>query len=366
MKFKNISEIIGRMTDLILINQSSNGLNDFTEGSTLQTLLEAISMEIFQYYLLQKSNINEAIPQGIFEAFDFEQKEARRAYGEVTLTFSTANSMPMYIPRGTRFMSRRRGYDQTYELLEDYYIPSNTSSATVTIYCTQVGELGNIPKHTIDTAGTNLANLRGVSNESDFLTGQDKEPIENVKNRFRLFVDTRGRATNKAIEYAVRNVPDVTGVYVDESTGWIRVYAHDNSGNLPASLKQQVEQATEIYRPSGIRLTVLPIEKIDLTFALDVTVRGAENAESQVLINNLESLVRQFINRHEAGEDIVIQEVYQQVMSYDDDIIYDVSSSSITENVLVNKNEIARTNNVNVNLVLYNEEELRDQVRFDV
>ena len=366
MKFKNVSEIIGRMTDLILINQTSNGLNDFTEGSVLQTLLESISLELYQYYLLQKSNIYEATPQGIFEAFGFERREARKAYGEVTINFNTANSRAVHVPRGTRFMSRKRGYDQTFETLEDYYINAGDVSGKVKVYCTEAGTYGNVPRGVIDTAGVNLMNLASVTNEEDFLTGQDLEPLDDVKRRFRLFVDTRGRATNKAIEFATRSVPDITGAYVDESTGWVKVYAHDNAGNLEPELQKQVEDFVEDYRPSGIRLTVHPISKINLNIEVDVHVRGAENASSAQLRNDLGLLTRQYVNRHETGERLIIQDLAQQIMNFDDDVIYDVVFKEPLENVPAEVNQLIRTNNVRINLILVNEEELRDRVRFDV
>lgn len=366
MKFKNVSEIIGRMTDLILINQSSNGLNDFTEGSVLQTLLESISLELYQYYLLQKSNIHEAIPQGIFKAFDFDRREARKSYGEVTINFNTANSRAVHVPRGTKFMSRKYGYDQTFETIEDYYINAGDVSSRVMVYSTEIGSYGNIPKGVIDTAGMNLMNLATVTNEEDFLTGQDQEPLEDVKRRFKLFVDTRGRATNKSIEYATRMVPDITGAYVDESTGWVRIYAHDNAGNLNEDLIKQVEDYVEDYRPSGIKMTVLPIDKVNINIEMDVYVRGAENAVDGRLKNNLELLSRQYVNRHETGESLVIQDLAQQIMNYDDDVVYDVAFNEPLENVTLEVNQIIRAQNVTVNLVLFNEESLRDRIRFDV
>lgn len=366
MKFKNVSEIMGRMTDLILINQTSNGLNDFTEGSVLQTLIESISLELYQYYLLQKSNIYEAVPQGIFEAFGFQRKEARKAYGEVTVNFNTANSRAIHIPRGTRFMSRKRGYDQTYETLEDYYVDAGVVSSKVKVYCTEAGTYGNVPAGAIDTAGVNLMNLAYVTNEADFLTGQDLEPLEDVKRRFRMFVDTRGRATNKSIEYATRAVPDITGAYVDESTGWIKIYAHDNAGDLNVDLYDEVVEYVEDYRPSGIRLTVHPINKMTLNFKVDVYVRGADNALDSRLQNNLSLLTRQYINSFETGESLVIQDLAQQIMNYDDDIIYDVEFKEPISNISIEVNQLIRTSQVDINLILFNEDELRDRIRFDV
>ena len=366
MKFKNVSEIIGRMTDLVLINQTSNGLNDFTEGSVLQTLLESISLELYQYYLLQKSNIYEATPQGIFEAFDFKRREARKSYGEVTINFNTANSRAVHVPRGTRFMSRKRGYDQTFETLEDYYVNPGVVSSKVKVYCTEIGSYGNVPAGAIDTAGVNLMNLASVTNEDDFLTGQDQEPLEDVKRRFRMFVDTRGRATNKAIEYATRSVPDITGAFVDESTGWVKVYAHDNAGNLSEELRKQVEDLVEDYRPSGIRLTIHPINRVNLNVKVNVFVRGADNAVDGTLRSDLTYLTRQYINRHETGESLVLQDLAQQIMNYDDDIIYDVDFAEPLGNLDIEVNQLVRAKDVDVNLILFNEEVLRDKIRFDV
>ena len=329
------------------------------------SIYEAISLELNQFYVLQKANILWGIDNGLYEAFDFTRKKARRAYGEVTLTFHTANYYDTHIPQGTRFISRKQGYDQTYQTLKDYIVPSGQNTAVVTVFCTEVGTIGNVPKNTIDTVGTNLMNLTSATNIEDFLTGQDEEPLDDVRKRFRNFVDTRGRATNKAIEYGAREVADITGVYVDESTGYIKLYAHDNNGNLPEWLKKEVEDAVADYRPSGIRLDVFPVNKKIVDLNVEVILNNGSRLGTP-FNNEITLAIRNYLNRMVTSEDLILADLGQLLMNLDDEAIYDINIIAPEENIVVKRNEVIRSGNVNVTLTIKSQDELESMIRFDV
>ncbi|MCP6462452.1 hypothetical protein NL471_27105, partial [Klebsiella pneumoniae] len=82
-------------------------------------LLEAVALEIEQYYILTRENINWGIKEGIVEAFDFQKRKAKRAYGNVNIQFYQPLDMRMYIPAGTTFSSTRQEYPQQFETLVD-------------------------------------------------------------------------------------------------------------------------------------------------------------------------------------------------------------------------------------------------------
>ena len=347
MKIKSLTEILSTLIDRVLIN--SHEINDFTVGSITRSIFESIAMELEQYTVLQKQNIEWGIDQGIYEAFGFSRREARKAYGEVLIEFNTAIKDSMSIPRGTTFHSNMSGYPQVYETLKDYRVQAGSSRAIVTVHSTTTGTVGNVPKNVINASPNSLLNIRRIRNPYAILTGQDREPLENVKQRFREFVETRGRGTDRAIAFGVRQVEDISGVYVDGQVGRILVYAHDLNGNLPNDLKRQVERAVEDYRPSGVRLDVVPIDKIEVDLDVVVTLTD-KTAKTEAFRQEIEENLTHYLNSKEVSENLIISSIVQRVKNIDDYLIYDVKVEDLTENKLVKRNQLIRAGHVSVTL----------------
>lgn len=347
MKVKTFTEILSRLIDLTLIN--SGELNDFSQSSVIYTIYQSIAMELELIGMLNRENILKGIETGIFEAFDFPRRKARRAYGNVRLEFHSKLKRDVTISQGTSFYSNKRGYDQTYEVLEDYVIPKGVSSAELRVYATELGAYGNVPSGVINTVGSSIFNVHKVTNPQDLLTGRDRESLELVKRRFRAFIESRGRATNKALQYAVRSVEEISGVYVDEETGYIKVYAHDNNGNLDEELKSRVETSLENYRPSGIKLDVLPIERKAVDLDVVVVLRD-KTRENDIFKEAIRVHIRNHINQKQASEDLIITELIREIMSVDRFAIYDCKLENLENNVRLSAEELLRAGEINVKL----------------
>lgn len=348
MRVKSLTEILSSLIDRTLIN--THLLNDFTVGSLTLSLYESIAMELEMYSVLQRQNIEWGIQHGIYEAFGFERREARRAYGELLLEFHTAVRERTIIPRGTTFFSNMTGYPQLYETIQDYYVPAGESRAVVNVHCTSPGTIGNVPKNVINTNSNSVFNIKSIRNPYAFLTGQDREPLENVKQRFRAFIETRGRATDRAIAYGVRQVEDVSGVYVDGQVGRILVYVHDLNGNLPEDLKRRVERAVNDYRPSGIRLDVVPIEKREVALNVEVTVRD-KTAKTEAFRQEIEENLIHYLNTKEVSDDLILSSVVQRIKNIDDYLIYDVEITNLDKNLILDSNQLIRAGDVAVTLL---------------
>lgn len=347
MKVKSLTDILSTMIDRVLIN--THELNDFSVGSVTLSLFESVAMELEQYSVLQKQNIEWGIEQGVYEAFGFKRRESRRAYGEVILEYNSSLRDAMVIPRGTTFHSTMQGYPQVYETVRDYKVQAGSNQAIVTVHCTTPGTVGNVPKNVINASPNSVMNLRRVRNPYAILTGQNREPIENVKQRFREFIETRGRATDRAISYGVRQVEDVSGVYVDGQVGRILVYAHDMNGNLPGDLKRRIERSVEDYRPSGVRLDVKAIEKIEVD--LDVTVTLSDKtAKTEAFRQEIEESLHNFLNGKEVSNDLILSSVIQRIKNIDDYLIHDVKIENKENNIKVDSNQLIRAGDISVTL----------------
>lgn len=56
MRTRKLTQILSRLMDKTI--QGTSKITDFTPGSAVRSLLEAISLEIEQYYILTRENIN--------------------------------------------------------------------------------------------------------------------------------------------------------------------------------------------------------------------------------------------------------------------------------------------------------------------
>lgn len=348
MKTKSIRDIMTRLIDLTMINTTE--INDFTPGSVIRSVYESVAMELEQYYVLTEENIKWGIEQGIFEAFGFHRRPARRAYGKVQINFHTALQHGMYIPSGTMFKSSYTGMHQQYETIEPYYVPAGASTAIITVYCTESGTVGNVPRGTINLLMSNLNFVQSVSNIEDFLTGSEQEKLENVRERFQEFIETRGRATKRAIKYGAKQVDDIVGVHVAEEAGLIHVYAHDRNGNLSDKLKVEVEERVEDYRPAGIPLKVHPVERIDIDFDIEVYVT-TPSMKSDAFRDEITRIVRDYLNRKTTSDELYLSDVIQLIMNVDDHLIYDCKITNMEENMIVEDHQLIRAGDIRVTLV---------------
>lgn len=348
MKTRKLTHILSKMIDKIMVSTSK--INDFTPGSAVRSLLEAVSLEIEQFYILTKENIEWGIEEGIIEAFDFDKRKERRAYGDVTITFYNPLDQTMYIPKGTTFTSTRQQYSQQFETLVDYYVNPGSTEAIIEVFAKDVGIIGNVPEDTINVMASSSTLVKSVTNESSFYTGQERESQEDFKRRFHTYVESRGRATNKSLRYGALQVPDITGVHVYEEVGLVTIYAHDNNGNLSDTLKKDIEKSVEDYRPSGIMLKIEPVVKTEVD--VDVTVTISNKARiGETLQRHIENVIRVYLNEFEVSDDLILADLTQIIMNIDDALIYDISIDSIQGNVETVPEEIIRAGKINVTLV---------------
>lgn len=320
MQVKRLSDILNELRDRTVAR--TDEVNDFTPGSVIQSIYEAIAMELESYYMLQEENINWGIERGVLTSFNFDRREATRAYGDVELTFYGPLSSDIVIPKGTQFSSSNYQYTQTYELQQSYLIHKGATSATVQVYCTEPGAVGNVDAGVIDSVSSSSSYASTVTNPNAILTGTDEESLVEVRKRFRQFIETLGRGTTRAMDYAARTIPEITGVYVKEDVGNITVYCHDANGELPDNLRQDVMKAEESYRPAGIPWDVEPVDKITQSLDLGVTVTDL-TADTDTLTANLEAYVANYLNQFTVGQDVVVADLYSRIMSYSP-LIYDV------------------------------------------
>lgn len=339
-----MSEIYSRLVDHTITN--TNEINDFSVGSAMRAIYEAIAIELEQFYVLTQENIREAIAQGVYSSFGFERRQAVRAYGVVQMYFHNETQHDIIISRGTRFSSNQSSYPQVYETLEDYRVPKGSLAAEVMVYCTSPGSYGNVPANTINVMHSPVVNVREVTNPQAIQTGKDEEPLDELRSRFRLYIESLSKATIPALEYGVREVPEVSGVYIDERTGMVTIYAHDNNGNLPEELKRKIEENIHHYRPAGIPVRVEPVKRVSVDIDITVTLTNKAFVTNRFR-TTIKDTVEHYLNSMGTSEHLVISDLIRVVMNIDRQLIYDVDLN-LEGNIYLEGYEIIRAGEINV------------------
>lgn len=342
-----MTEIYSRLVDHTITN--TDKINDFSIGSAMRSMYEAIGIEVEQLYVLTRENIEEALEKGVYSSFGFKRREAIRAYGMVQIVFHNPIQQEMIISRGTRFASNITGYSQVYETLEDYIVPKGSIMTEVMAYSLTPGETGNIPKNIINVMKTPLANMKSVYNPQAIQTGQNREPLEELRSRFQLYIKSLSKATVPALEYGTREIPEVTGVFIHEETGKVTIYAHDRNGNLPESVKRDIEANMFYYRPAGIPVEIKPVTRKDVDVDVIVTI-AQKTAITDRLRNDIQQKIERYLNTLSTSQHLIISNLSRVIMDIDKQLIYDVEFLIPTENVILKGSEIIRAGEVKVTL----------------
>ena len=347
MRFKRMSEIYSRLVDSTITSTSE--INDFSVGSAMRAIYEAVSIELEQFYILTRENIVEAIEAGVYVSFGIARKGALKSYGNLDITFHTPTQTDMPLYRGTKFISSNSAYPQVYETVVDYIIPAGALTATVQVYCTIAGEVGNIPANALDMMMTPVANVNTVANPAAFQTGQDEEPLEEMRSRFRSFIESLSRATVPAVDYGTRTVPEVSGVYVDEQTGLITVYAHDRNGDLPDNVKASIDAIMPKYMPAGIPVVTKPVTRKATDVSVTVTLTN-KLAITTTFQDKIASEIARYLNNMTTSQNLILSDLSSVIKYIDRQLIYDVKFTNLTDNVILAGNEIIRAGTITVTL----------------
>ena len=348
LKIKTFQDSLKGMVDWIA--QYSTRLVDFSVGSTIRTLLESVSSELEDFYFKMYKNFVWAQENSLYEAFDFTRRSAVSAYGLLTINFSEKTPTTINIPAGTKFATSLAANDVLYFVTTKAYIISKSSlTADIEVVCTVSGTIGNVSADTIKLMTNSIPYVSTVSNKERFITGKEQETLAERKSRFVDFIKTRARGTRASLEYGTREVPQIDGVYIDESTpGMVRVYCHDGAGNLSDELKVDVQNNLINYKVAGVPLFVLPTVKrvVDVEVTISVLYQFNTDDFKNYLISNIQTFFDRFID----GQMYIESDFNSYVRNIDKVAIKNNIVLKPTGDFAVEVNEIIRLGALTVNL----------------
>lgn len=345
---KTYRAIFADIKTWIIANQDI--ITDFNEGGVLNSLCEAVSLEIEQIYLRCRIGFIQYLSNLPFYAFGFSELPGALASGSVIFSRNIATTDPVTIPIGT-IVSSPSGLLFT-STSEGTILANQTDSGSVSISANEIGTRYNLPASSVTIITTPVNGVDSVNNSSALSGGLDGESTEDFKNRFKDYILGLGRGnvygiitgaktvTNVRSVSTIEHFPPLSGLYN------VSVYIDDGAGNAPAELIAEVENVligdgTETYpgyKPAGINLQVVPPTKV--TVNLDITVTDSGDYDRTDLEVAIEAAVSSYINNLKLGEDVIISTIIKTIMEVAG--VYDVVLNSPGANITISASQIAR------------------------
>lgn len=331
------------------VSSRTDKLTDFNVGSATRTLLESVALQAEEFYYDLKKGIEHAIRNSCYNAFSFDRKPATRAEGYVTVFYDEPLYQDMLIPKGSLFHTgNNRLKKEYYRTTENVKVLAGSKSIIVKVEAVELGKRGNAVAGEICKMQMGAANIKNIANTNDIVNGKNRESEASRAQRFKEYVHTLQRGTAEAIAYGIKQVPGVSGVYIDDNyIGFVIAYVHDKSGNLSDELKADVLKAVEEYRSGGIEVAIKPTVKrvVDID---NIKVVYREGVNDVLYDSMITVAIKEYLGNMRVSQSLK----YSSLLAY----IYDSYSEAISyvdianlKDIDIRENEIVRPGIIAVN-----------------
>lgn len=282
-------------------------VTDFSIGSVVRTLIEAVAVEIEELYQQYFIGLREAIPVSTFLSFGFDKLPAAVAIGVVSIAQEMERENDILIPAGTLF---KTSDGREYASLQSTTWLTGTTFVRIKVAATLPGSFYNVGEGLITSSPLFTNNNQLISNQ-EINTGRDAETIVEREVRFAEFIASLSRGTNTAIRYITEQsmiistegwVEEyITRIGLGEVPGRTTIHLYSSLGIPSSQLILLCQRAIDGYRdddtgvivpgyrPSGVRVDVVPMTERIVPMAMSVEMLPGYTLSSTVIqsINNV-------------------------------------------------------------------------------
>lgn len=348
-----VKNATGILEDLInWVSARTDKLTDFNVGSATRTLLESVALQGEEFYYDLKKGIEHAIANSCYNAFSFYRKPATRATGYVTIFYDKPLEKDILIPKGSIFHTGKMRFNKEYyKTLENIVVREGSQSVILKIEAVKPGIKGNAIAGEICKMQMGSPNISNIANTTPLTNGTNRESETSRAQRFKEYVHTLQKGTAEAVAYGIKEVPGVSGVYIDDNyIGFVRAYVHDKDGNLSEELKQDVLKAVDKYRSGGIEVEIKPAVKIVVDVD-NIKVMYKAGVNKILYDSIIHTAIKEYLENMQVSQSLK----YSNLLSF----IYESYSEAISfidienlKDVDIAANEIIRPGTIAVNTTI--------------
>ena len=258
------------------VGASARTLIDVSVGSVLRAVLEAnASVALWIQWLIMEvlSTTRAATSSGAdldswVADFGLARLPAVAAHGYARFGRATPG-LATAIPVGALIRTGATSSAQSFQVVANaaqafwtgsgYALAATATEILVPIQAVTPGRAGNVQAGVLQTLSTAIPGVDAVTNDYAATGGLDAETDAALRVRFGSFIDSRTRATEQAVIFAIQSVQQGLQFTISERVdsaaairpGHFTVVLDDGSGTPTDTLIAQVSAAIEAVRPVG-------------------------------------------------------------------------------------------------------------------
>lgn len=193
-----------------------------------------------------------------------------------------------------------------------YALAAAAADVSVPVQAVVPGRAGNVQAGVLTMLSTAIPGVDSVTNDAAASGGLDAEPDDALRTRFGSFIDSRSRATEAAISFAIQSVQQGLQFLIAERVdtsgatrpGCFTVVLDDGSGSPSDALIGSVAAAIEAVRPVGGTFGV----RRPALLAVNVTMHLVAPADAAVAA---QTAVGSYVQSLAMGATLVLSRVVQ-------------------------------------------------------
>ena len=304
--------------DLILDDIVSKGLiTDRNVGGVARTLVEAYARETATLYeSLQNVYDSGFVDTASGRSLEFvvsilgiERIKAQQAVGTVLFARQTPAEGDITIPKGTTITRLRTSASDVLPLFETTEIATlqrGEQTIEAPIRAQEAGEIGVVGPNELTVLPRPIVGIETVTNREATVLRLREENDEELRERAKNALRNTGKATQDAIEFALRRLGAQSVEIIDRPRGLageIEVIVDGEALDDPAR-QREIEDAINDTKAAGIDVNLRVTQRIHIFFKLRISLKNAilVQEELDAVITNISSKIEAYIASLELGE----------------------------------------------------------------
>ena len=373
---ENREKIFGEiMNDLV----NSTNLTRSSPGSKTRALVEAVSKKMGRMYSTFDLNFGQAFldgAEGKWLNFIGDMMGVPRLGEQAAVvtaldrnlkftvdlgTFGDINSgSSITIPAGTIISTGAGGSGIRYRVVVSTVLASDASEGYVSIQSVRTGSVQNVGRgmlrhHDFNNYTGYLNKSLKVTNEADIVTGGDIETDSNYRFRIANQVIAAEGANDTAVRFAALTIPgvaDVTYLPHHRGIGTYDLLIKSTTPTVSSSLLSAITSAVAQVTAQGILYRVKAPSEIGFSLVGSLKYRRTLSAEEETkIIDSATTNVTDYVNSLDIGEELILQEILERVLSTSDLIKKVGETTKPFDNIFIYRPSRLEDNKVRATLI---------------
>jgi uncharacterized phage protein gp47/JayE len=334
--------------DIIQEILNNTGVSRSSPGSKTRALVQAVSRKMGRMWNQFDLNMAQAYLDGAEGQFlDFMgSMMGLTRLGEETASVGTTDknikffttigtfgdingASSILIPAGTLISTGPDGTGIQYRVVAATILLASQSEAYIAVQSVRTGSNVNVGAnqlvyHNFSNYLDSVNNTLGVTNEASIVNGQDIETDTNFRFRIANQVTSSERANLTSMRLNALSVPGVADVVVvpyHRGIGTVDMLIKSTVPRIPDSLVSVVQTAIDAVVSQGIVATARGPSEVGISMVGTLSLRNQVSAEEETqIIQAATDNVTEYINSLDIGEEFVLQEIVERVLSSSDQV----------------------------------------------